>query len=602
MTSPRHKRRAVALEDRSSIVRTKVITSESLGSGGKLHPASFPGGSGILPEREKGRPNVSKLLEKVNDLDGYDPGKIEDDVLRDDFRIVLAWYATLKEDGEFRYDEATIHDLLKKILEEARKRGPKMIRFDPKNMKPSVKGFFLRVAREVGIPAEQFKGQVVEKQIRADERCLFFYLRLPDGVRKKLTEFSQKVAESAGSDVEEVDHITLLYIKKPKGKFSDGEAHKAVEAARESISGLGKIPVKLQGWGFFDGASRNGVNKTALVALADADGLAEVHVKIKEALSKVGIDVDQTHGFIPHATIAYLEPGTRLKELPMLGDEFQVTSAEMNHTGPRKLELREDEVEKRLNINPNTKVSELTDRQLLEAHWILHQVFRGKGPKGISEEFTTTEALSNMHAIAVDELFSRGKLHPPPPDDGLDEVSSDFEENASKQPDFWSPPSKRRIRKTEEDLAKVHSSGVKRGREISLEEVLPHFKTFKIRKPAVCLVGGLAANGKTEGDIDLLIKESEHLPTSLRHIIKFRLGRALPPELNNRVEFHFDLDKFGGPFTNFVELYDMVFERVNPENEVKQMAETIELEDRGDIYLRAAEEVEEDDVDATQGG
>lgn len=824
----KRQRRAVSFDERDRIVRTKVITSDSLAEGGKLAPKQgLPGGSGILPERRRGKPTVSKILEKIDDVDGYDAKDVEDDVLRDDFRIVLAWYATLKEDGEFRYDEQTIRGLLKKILVEAKVRGANVIRFDPENMKESVRGFFMSVAREVGIPSEQFKGHVLEKQIRSNERKLFFYLRLPAAIREKLSGFSKDVARENETDVEDVDHITLLYVEAPEGKFSHGQAARALEAAKEALVGVGPISVKLQGWGFFDGASLGGVNKTALVALADSPGLAEVHVKLKEALAKEGIESSDEHGFIPHATIAYLEPGTRLKELPMLGDQFTVQAAEMSHSGLRQISMKAEEeieksmwgspggkaklakkliawfpehktyveafagsgavffakdpvetealndadpeiadayriikkltddqlkkladmnwvgseslfkelskakpsgdleklykflyttnfsygklrgksfnpnaagveskvirriekdrvrlknaklysgdyekpikehdgvntlffldppypgydvqigeeafdeerflkvlkgikgkfmvtygnrgelpkrfekegfhvkrvltprtirtmrgvggdkmlvnlvvtnyklptksVEKRVNLSPDSDPSKLTDAQLREAHWLLHQIYRNKGPKAVADRFST-EDISNLHARIVDEMFERDIKHPPPPDEGLDEVSSDFEQHSEKQPDYWSPPAKRRVRKEEVEFSKVHSSGVERGREITLEEVLPYFKTFKIRKPAVYLVGGLAANGKTKGDIDILIRESEETPPAIRHMIKFRIGRSLPSELNNRVEFHFD--KFSGPFTNFVELYDMTLERINPKNEIKMM-------------------------------
>jgi len=1088
----KHHRRAISLDERGRIVRTKVITSDSLAESGKLAPKQgLPGGSGILPDRAHGKALKSQLMAKIDDVAGYDAEEVDDDVLRDDFRIVLAWYATLKEDGKFRYDEKVIRGLLKKILVEAKARGAQAIRFDPEGMKKSVRAFFLSVAHEVGIPSEQFKGQVIAKQIRPNERKLFFYLRLPPAVRMALSEFSKDVAKESETDVEDVDHITLLYVEAPEGKFSHGQAAKALEAAKDALAGAGKITVKLQGWGFFDGASQGGVNKTALVALVDAAGLAEVYVKLKEALAKEGIEASEEHGFIPHATIAYLEPGTRLKELPMLGNTFEVTAAEMSHSGLRQIsmkrqpfgifggsyryakklapmlpehktyvepfagaaallyvkepsekevisDLNEDvafmhkyiqgmteekleelkrfdwvcskqeyervkklkpksdaerfhklaydlnfsfgnkmggglsnnkiesapemdpakyleaaqrikdvkvinqdykktiaqfdgpgtfffldppypdewtahgeeidlddfiatigkikgkfiavlnqneehtaafkeignvfrikvqesagkggaksayrvfcsnfkvskqdsgdeipeveideieksmwgspggkaklakkliawfpehktyveafagsgavffakdpvetevlndadpeiseayriikkltddqlkklgemnwvgsenlfkdlskakpsgeleklhkflyttnfsygklrgksfnphaagvesrviarietdrvrlknaklysgdyekpikehdgvntlffldppypgydvqigeedfdeerflkvlkgikgkfmvtygnrgelpkrfekegfhvkrvltprtirtmrgvggdkmlvnlvvtnyklplkSVEKRVSLMPGTDPSKLTDAQLKEAHWLLHQIYRDKGPKATADRFST-EDISNLHARMVDEMFERDIPHPPPPDEGLDEISSDFEQHTEKQPDYWSPPARRRVRKEEVEFAKVHSSGVERGREITLEEVLPYFKSFKVRKPAVYLVGGLAANGKTKGDIDILIKEGEGTPPAIRHMIEFRIGRSLPPELNSRVEFHFD--KFSGPFTNFVELYDMTLERINPKNEIKMMRDDSE--------------------------
>lgn len=93
-------------------------------------------------------------------------------------------------------------------------------------------------------------------------------------------------------------------------------------------------------------------------------------------------------------------------------------------------------------------------------------------------------------------------------------------------------------------------------RPITLDEVLQHFeKAMKLRAPAVHLVGSVCNKGETENDIDLLI--SGPLDEGLRRVIEFRLGRALPGELSQRVSFLHD-PELGGPFTNHLPLYDLV--------------------------------------------
>jgi len=95
------------------------------------------------------------------------------------------------------------------------------------------------------------------------------------------------------------------------------------------------------------------------------------------------------------------------------------------------------------------------------------------------------------------------------------------------------------------------------GDEITLEEVLNYYKKpIVISKGFVSLVGGLPERGSTTGDIDILIKWGENVPPEIVHPIKFRLGRALPPELSSRIQFL--LDSFHGPFTSYVPLYDLV--------------------------------------------
>jgi len=799
MAHIRLKRRALPNQDREQVRRVKAITSDDLAGGGKVNPGHL-GESGVLPEAPRFVDSLKDetSISKIEDARHYRPSEMSDAVLRDDLRIVLAWYATLTTTGEFKYDLPTIHNVLTQILQEAKRRGPAVVMFDPKGMKDSVRDFFLEVAQEVGIPPEQFR---VAKRVENNPGRLLFYIPTPENVRAKLTSLSRVVAaemRGKGVEVEDVDHVTLLYLKGAED-FTPEQAQDAATEAKEVLREHLPIKAKLQGWAYFDGASKGGEPKTALVALLDAPGLESVYSQLREELVELTGESKPKHGFVPHATVAYLPVGARLSlELPVLGEEFDITEAELSHTDTYVLKSKEHRVrtvseptdgrmsnqiaskpqktayyltalksarkggvvlelfagtgrsecalkkdaehlaveadpararayrkkhpkaqvhvsdnikfmeefdvcaqpvtvidfdasgspfkafekycslcknqkpvlalltwgyvwfslnkggwnrekawsmmkkeasriaktngkeakplgwswstlsahvvhgafslvdrgkphlenhfesvddplvlerkDKRVSLRPDTDPSDMNSPELLQAHWTLHQWYRKPAHPGFS-----TEDLSNLHARVVDEMYGRGKSHPPPPDDGLDENSSDFENNAGSQPDYWQEPGRKRVRKDE--FSQVNSSGNVIGREISLSEVLPHFKTFKARMPFVYLVGGLANNGRTKGDIDILIKEAEGMPAPLLHVIKFRIGRALPPELSDRVQFH--LDKFGGPFTSHVELFDMVLERVNPKNEVKQMAEDIKL-DREAIYQRAEVEQVED--------
>ncbi len=354
--------------------RQKIDTG-SLADGGKKNPTGLPGGSEILPEEEKTQdllnPKKETNLEKIENVQNYNPKEISNEVLRDDFRIVLAWYSTWRNDPHnFKYDEKTLHELLKKILREAKSRGKEFITFHPNDMDKDVSGFFELVAEEVGIPNEQ--------------------------------------------------------------------------------------------------------------------------------------------------------------------------------------------IEKQLKLTPSTNPEKLTLDELKEAHWKLHIFYRDMS-KGKEIANFSTEDLVNLHALIVDELYRRDTKHPAPPDDGLDDNSSTFENYVESQPK-WTEVKKYQF---------IAHSGNEIGEEITLEQVLPYFETFKLRKPYIYLVGGLANHGKTKGDIDILVKDSPDLPEAFKHALHFRLGRALPEELSKRLSIHYD--EFYGPFTNYCELFDLTFERVNPANEVKLM-------------------------------
>lgn len=321
----------------------------------------------------------SELAEKIEDVENYDESKATDAQLRDDFRIVLAWYATWKRSPDaFKYDLETIEKLLRKIVKELVRRGPDVIRFNPRGMAASVRSFFQRVAREVRVPQAMYKA---------------------------------------------------------------------------------------------------------------------------------------------------------------------------------------------LKLAPDTDPEKLTAKELDVAHKQLHELFSREAQSQQAVEGWSTEDIVNLHARLVDRMYQLGGGgHPPPPDNGLDELSADFERFAEKQPQWWMIAAEK-LQKSE--YAEINRSGDKQGPVLKLEDVLQHFKTFKMRRPYVSLVGGLANHGETEGDIDILVNDTAEMPEWMKDVIAFRIGRALPAEIAKRVSLHFDRER--GPFTNHVELYDLHCERVNPTNEIKEM-------------------------------
>lgn len=255
----------------------------------------------------------------------------------------------------------------------------------------------------------------------------------------------------------------------------------------------------------------------------------------------------------------------------------------------RDVGIPSEQIEKKFSLAPDSDPEEMTTDELRQSHWSLHLMYR-KASKDKSIPGFSIEDVVNLHSRIVDELFKQHIKHPAPPDDGLDDSSSTFEQNAELQPD-WT--------KLEKRYQQVVHSGNVKGEKVLLEDVLKNFETFKLRKPYIYLVGGLANHGWTEGDIDILVKDSPDLPEDFKQAIEFRLGRAMPGELASRMQVHYD--DFHGPFTNHVELFDLTFERVNPKNEVKQMSdqtaepdedddpEDVMLDEREKCYKEAAE-------------
>jgi phosphoribosyl 1,2-cyclic phosphodiesterase len=62
-------------------------------------------------------------LEKLKQIEHYDPSKLNDKVLLDDHRILHAWWATLLTQGKFKYSKQDIINWHHKVVDEMKKRG-----------------------------------------------------------------------------------------------------------------------------------------------------------------------------------------------------------------------------------------------------------------------------------------------------------------------------------------------------------------------------------------------------------------------------------------------------------------------------------------------
>lgn len=598
----------------------KIIGTPELEDGGKKVPAHFPGESGVLDEDEKGPAMFQSQGKEDIPSDGlvFSPAWLAESVVTEKKTFVVKTkpfdiegktllvlaggeaFGTVKLGKMEKMDEQRFRDTEMEHLISPKQRDQWCEIMDGWCAAPYY-GWPVKEAVKFSEPrpVDSYGHQtlirgVVLKSIRVGDNQIFMCARLPEEMRKKFSELSSAIAKVAECDAEDVDHITLLWVP-TTFDISKETAEEARKIAEDVIVGTGSIDVKIQGWAYFDGAEQDCEKRTALVALVDAPGLADIHVALKTALTATGLASDQqTHGFTPHFTLAYLPHGSRIERLPVIEESFTIEGIEFVHSDIHHLTLKSEsieKVEKKFELDSDADPEHATSKELLEAHDELHFKFRleahGKGDPKFS-----IEDLVNLHALIVDEMRNRRIKHPAPPDDGLDKTSERFESTEDG---------------VKKEYARVSHSGNEVGDSIHISEVLDHFKTFKLRKPYIYLVGGLANHGRTEGDIDILVKDSPDLPEDFKHALHFRLGRALPGELAERLQIHYD--EFHGPFTNFVELYDLTFERVNPHNEVKQMsldglqpktAGEVEMdlsEEREKVYAELAADLwEEDDV------
>lgn len=184
-------------------------------------------------------------------------------------------------------------------------------------------------------------GKALIEEIRLDDEKLFFFVRLPPAIKKRLTEIAHQVVKGTDYDAQENDHITLLYIPRFKQAVSDELRTKVIAAAKKVAAESPPITATLQGWGYFDGAEgKDNKPATALVGLIDAPGLAHIHVALHQAVLGLGIDAKQNHGYCPHATFAYLPRGGRVPKLPVLDEKFAISGFELNNDKSYRFPLK----------------------------------------------------------------------------------------------------------------------------------------------------------------------------------------------------------------------------------------------------------------------
>ncbi len=161
-------------------------------------------------------------------------------------------------------------------------------------------------------------------QITTDPKAFFVHVRVPDHVSARLGEVQRRVLPDAATH-QDIDHVTLVYTRKPESDHAPEKVHAALESLRRLGERTAPIDARIQGWAYFDGASKDGKPHTALVALLDAPGLEHLHVDATRALADHGIEASKAHVFTPHITLGYLPQHARAEgTLPPIDGTFDI--------------------------------------------------------------------------------------------------------------------------------------------------------------------------------------------------------------------------------------------------------------------------------------
>lgn len=183
-------------------------------------------------------------------------------------------------------------------------------------------------------------------QISTSPKTFFVHVRVPEHIVKDLEDVQKRVIPDA-SKHEDIDHITLVYTQKPFEDHPPDKVHGALSALRSIGETTEPIEAKLQGWGFFDGAAKDGKPSTALVALVDAPGLEHLHVDMVRKLKDLDVKPSDLHVFTPHITLGYLgHHGRPETELPPLSGRFTIDKAHVASLDHHEIPLTKTPMQK----------------------------------------------------------------------------------------------------------------------------------------------------------------------------------------------------------------------------------------------------------------
>ena len=158
----------------------------------------------------------------------------------------------------------------------------------------------------VGMLAEIKAIRAEIKQDNHDDSAMVA-LYLPYGVAKKVSKYS--TAWPAGSEVLPASelHVTLAYLGKiPEMKFDLSIVQGMLSDWSERYPG--ELVGRINGIGRFNETHRDGYH--AVYANFDCPGLADLRQSLFDWLKLAGLEIEETHGFTPHITLAYVPAGS----------------------------------------------------------------------------------------------------------------------------------------------------------------------------------------------------------------------------------------------------------------------------------------------------
>lgn len=183
--------------------------------------------------------------------------------------------------------------------------------------------------------------------------------------------FDESMREVLGSS-ESDPHITMAYLGK-----SDEVDRDSIEAVKVALAGIGKrfssLAGKLDGIARFS-ATPSSDNMDVLVRLVNVPYLEDLRGDVCKALDLLGAPAKRNHGYVPHSTLAYIDPDSeqalKAEPIPISIDritlavsgkhyDFPLTGSApvMKIASPKPFVIRDGEIAKQWQI-PIEKIDE----------------------------------------------------------------------------------------------------------------------------------------------------------------------------------------------------------------------------------------------------
>jgi 2'-5' RNA ligase len=197
----------------------------------------------------------------------------------------------------------------------------------------------------------------IEQSIKAHSGVAAM-LYLPADVAKRL-------AVKGGEKAEDL-HLTLAFMGDTAEIGKDALA-KAQQACEGVCSKAKPVAGRISGLGRFN-ASKNSDGKDVLYASVDSPALTELRQEMVKALEGAGVPANTEHGFMPHVTLAYVDPDAeapiaKLADIDVTFDSLTLAIGDQHHVMPLGAASRKKEIP----MDTLTDIKELSHEDLHSA-------------------------------------------------------------------------------------------------------------------------------------------------------------------------------------------------------------------------------------------